>query len=182
MSSFWDKLKQGSSTSSYVTAMDQHLQGSTFVSMQELTDTYRQKSALHLPVEAGTRVAFMGWLESYLSYTDPPQDKDMGTVVTAKSANGESTSFEDLVFVKFDNGKLLSVHTSHLRLVETDTQVIKQASFTVKSFSDLDRFLVLSTDHLVHKCTQDLWSFKKDADGNITVEKLYDDNGNPLKV
>jgi len=72
MSSFWDKLKQGTSTSSYVTAMDQHLQGTTFVSMQQLTDTYRQKSALQLPVDAGTRVAFMGWLESYLSYTNPP--------------------------------------------------------------------------------------------------------------
>lgn len=184
---FWEKLKNGSSVSSYTSTMDQHLNGQTFTSLQELTDNYREKSALKLPVQVGTRVAFMGWLESYLSYDNPPQDKALGTVVSAKSANGVVTSLNDKVFVKFDNGQLMSVFASHLKTVAEDTSAPTQEKFVTKSASDLDNFLrgeflKVGDNHLVHKSTEDLWSFQKDADGNITVEKLYDDNGNPLKV
>ena len=34
---------------------------------------------------------------------------------------------------------------------------------------------------LVHKATKDLWSFKQD-DGNYVIERLFSEDGNPLKV
>jgi hypothetical protein len=59
-----------------------------------------------------------------------------------------------------------------------------------------DHFIVLSGSNLsagfmgqaggettlVHKATQDLWSMKVSEDGTFDVERLFDDNGNPLKV
>jgi hypothetical protein len=53
----------------------------------------------------------------------------------------------------------------------------------VASLGDLDDFLKLSSDSntLIHRPTKELWSFKKDADGAFLVERLFDENGQPLK-
>lgn len=52
----------------------------------------------------------------------------------------------------------------------------------VASLGDLTNFLKLADGSLVHKSTRDLWSCSKDANGNFVVERLFDDNGEPLKA
>jgi len=51
----------------------------------------------------------------------------------------------------------------------------------VASLSDLKSFTRLSSETLVHKSTTDLWTLKKEADGKFYIERLFDDNGEPLK-
>jgi hypothetical protein len=51
----------------------------------------------------------------------------------------------------------------------------------VASINDLDQFTRISTEILVHKSNSDLWALKKEADGKFYVERLFDDNGEPLK-
>ncbi len=58
----------------------------------------------------------------------------------------------------------------------------KTATFRVASLGDLTDFLKVANGTLVHKSTKDLWSFNKDADGNFLVSRLFDDEGEPLKV
>lgn len=205
MSDFWTKLTSASSQNSFSTGMDTHLAGNQdFEGLQKLTDNYREKRALVLPVESGTRVAFMGWLESFMAYDNPPSDGMVGEVVTAKSANGAVTSFEGKVFVKFDDGVLRSVYAQHLQLAGceklpnkkmqeqceeakeegyVDKEANNKSAFVVTTMDDLSDFMRVANSTLVHKSTQDLWSFSKDADGNITVERLYDsESGEPIKL
>ena len=58
----------------------------------------------------------------------------------------------------------------------------KAKTYRVSSLGDLTPFLKRADGKLVHKSTQDLWSFSKDADGNYLVSRLFDDNGEPLKA
>ena len=59
---------------------------------------------------------------------------------------------------------------------------VMTSSFRVASLGDLTDFLKVSNGALVHKSTKDLWSYSKDADGNFLVSRLFDDEGEPLKV
>jgi len=51
----------------------------------------------------------------------------------------------------------------------------------VASIRDLRPFLRLSSDTLVHKSDRDLWALKKEGNGDYFIERLFDDNGEPLK-
>lgn len=51
----------------------------------------------------------------------------------------------------------------------------------VASIQDLSGFVRLSADTLIHRSNKDLWALKKEADGNYFVERLFDDNGEPIK-
>lgn len=64
----------------------------------------------------------------------------------------------------------------------TDAARGKKATFRVASLGDLTDFLKVASGALVHKSTKDLWSYSKDADGNFLVSRLFDDEGEPLKV
>ena len=57
----------------------------------------------------------------------------------------------------------------------------KKSTFRVSSVGDLTDFLKRADGKLIHKSTKDLWSFNKDADGALLVERLFDDSGEPLK-
>jgi len=181
MKDIWERLSEGSSNSVYVSGMDAHLNGSKTTSIRDLTDKERSKKALKLPVDAGTRVSFIGYLGSYMCYKDSPENGMKGEVVNAKSANGAVTHHGGKVFVKFEDGRLRSVYAEHLQLSEVKEEK-KLASFRVASLGDLTNFMKVAEGKLVHTSTKDLWSFDKGADGNFTVERLFDDNGEPLKV
>ena len=58
----------------------------------------------------------------------------------------------------------------------------KTASIRVASLGDLTQFLKRADGKLIHKSTDDLWSYSKDADGNFLVSRLFDDEGEPLKA
>jgi hypothetical protein len=51
----------------------------------------------------------------------------------------------------------------------------------VASVAALKPFVRLSSDTLVHKSDRDLWALKKEADGSYFIERLFDDNGDPIK-
>jgi hypothetical protein len=51
----------------------------------------------------------------------------------------------------------------------------------VASISDLKNFMRISSETLVHKSDKELWTLRKEADGKFYVERLFDDNGEPLK-
>jgi hypothetical protein len=51
----------------------------------------------------------------------------------------------------------------------------------VASCADLRGFTRMSAETLVHKSNHDLWALKKEADGKFYIERLFDDNGEPLK-
>ncbi len=51
----------------------------------------------------------------------------------------------------------------------------------IAACSDLKNFVRVSSDTLVHKSNNDLWTLKKEADGKFYIERLFDDNGEPLR-
>lgn len=57
----------------------------------------------------------------------------------------------------------------------------RTARVRVASVQQLAPFTRLSTETLVHKSERDLWAIRKEADGQIYIERLFDDNGSPLK-
>jgi hypothetical protein len=59
--------------------------------------------------------------------------------------------------------------------------VPKTGRSKVASIADLHNFVRLSSETLIHKSDRDLWALKKEADGNYFIERLFDDNGEPIR-
>jgi hypothetical protein len=59
--------------------------------------------------------------------------------------------------------------------------VTPNAKIRVASLQDLSGFTRVSAETLIHKSNRDLWALAKGADGKFFVERLFDDNGEPLK-
>ncbi len=150
-----------------------------FDGVRALTDNGRNANALPLPVQEGTKVAFIGNLGSVLAYADPPRSGAEGTVVTVKSAGGNVTAHDGMVFVKWDTGGFMPVHATHLRMAKVATTAAVR-TMRVGSLGDLTEFLKVSKDTLVHKATKDLWSFRMDG-SSFLLERLFDTSGDPLK-
>jgi hypothetical protein len=123
MSDFWKTLANNSSGQLLTGSMDSLLSGRAngedFEKMRVLTDTYREANALELPVEAGTKVSFIGTLGAYMAYDNPPAENSIGEVVQVKSANGEITYNDGKVFVQWDDGEFRPIHAEHLRLASS---------------------------------------------------------------
>lgn len=204
MSDLWDNLMHGHANLTAPSAVDRHLSGrslgASFESVRHLTDRAREASALRLPVQAGTKVSFTGSLGAVLSMESPPAKEAVGTVVNVRAAGGNVTSHDGKVFVKWADGRFLPVHAEFLRKAEDQARgkhaatatsdptdpagriPVAQTRIRVASLGDLTNFLKVADQTLVHKSTKDLWSFSKDADGEFVVERLFDDNGSPLKA
>lgn len=184
---FWASLIGNSSSQLLTAAMDTHLSGKalgeSFEGVRALTDAGRAKQALSLPVEVGTRVAFVGGLGAVLTYENPPEAGATGSVVHVKSAGGNLTSHDGKVFVSWDDGRFLPVHAEHLRLTgQPAGRVKRQAAVRrIASLGDLTSFFTkVGSDTLIHKSTRDLWALKQDA-GGFLIERLFDESGEPLK-
>ncbi len=118
---FWESLARGHAASTYPSSLDVHLSGAPeekFTSVRSLTESGRRAGALQLPVSAGTMVVFAGDLGSMLSMQNPPPKGMPGEVISVKSAGGELTSHEGMVFVKWADGQLRSVHAEYLRIAK----------------------------------------------------------------
>lgn len=50
----------------------------------------------------------------------------------------------------------------------------------VASLGDLSNFVRVSEETLIHKSNRDLWALKQEG-GEYFIERLFDDNGEPLK-
>jgi hypothetical protein len=69
-------------------------------------------------------------------------------------------------------------------LFEREPQMVSAAKHgrrVVASMKDLASFTRVSAETLVHKSEQDLWGLAKEADGKFYIQRLFDDNGTPLK-
>jgi hypothetical protein len=158
----------------------------SFSSVRALTDREREKAALQIPVEAGTRVQFAANVGAVLAYEDPPDPNASGVVVAVKSASGPITSHEGMVFVRWEDRKIRGIHAEHLRKstgrVRTTTAATA-SRIRVASLGDLSDFLRVAgrDDTLVHKATKDLWTVKKDGN-EFLIERLFSDSRNPIKV
>lgn len=103
----------------------------------------------------------------------PPQGTK-GTVVAVNTMSGRKTAMDGQVFVKWDtNNKITQAPLTNVRLAS-------------KRVSSLEGFFVVAGTNLegelVHKSSKDLWSVKLGEDGKYDIERMFDDNGEPLKV
>lgn len=132
-------------------------------------------------MKAGSRVRFVASLQSLLTYDKAPEHGSYGTVVLLKTAMGRSTDLNGRVAVIWDNTGFMPVYSKHLH--ETGKQDSKVASVVSDIRSLASSFMMGSTsDELVHKATQDLWSVTVATSGEVVVERLFDESGEPLKV
>ena len=196
MSDFWEEME--SAFTIVGSALDMHLagdlkgkplEGEQYTSVRNLVKKELDKKALKLPVEAGTRVRFLANLGSVLTYPDVPDDGVGGTVVKVRSANGDVTAQDGRVFVTWDDGKFRAIMAEHLRLTKTNKRMARSVRIITSDLDSLANFFaptmgnlgVQAGDDLVHKATKDLWSFKQDGD-NFVIERLFQEDGKPLKV
>jgi len=86
---------------------------------------------------------------------------------------------------KFDLSDL-QVQGSHGldSFMEREPQVVTPhtARRKIASIQDLAGFARLSNETLVHKADKDLWAIKRQTDGSMFVERMFSDDGSPLKV
>ena len=161
------------------------LDGDQLTGLQALTDSYRAKHALDLPVDAGTKVKFVANTSSLFAYNDPPAHHLEGEVIEVKTATGISTGIDDRVFVKFEDGKLRVIAAEHLDLVTGGTSrqgtLNKNMIRTASLDAFLGEFVKVAEDTLINRSSKDLWSLRKDGD-EFVIERLFDDDGNPLMV
>lgn len=161
----------------------QHTASMDAVLETKISDLTDRKRAQSKPLSEGTRVV-AHTNNGVVIPGQLPKAGTKGTVVAVKTANGDVTSLDGEVFVRFDGRD---------KIDRIDRTFLRVASMKVSSLED--HFIVLSgpslmasfadpsgENTLVHKSSQDLWSVKLSEDGSYDVERLFDDNGNPLKV
>lgn len=184
---FWEALTLGqqsrtaSSLDAHLAEREAELAGS---GLRGLTDKGRAANALPFPAPVGARVAFVTNIGSVLSYSDPPAPGTEGTVVMVRTAEGDQTGMEGMVFVKFDDDRFMAIHPEHLRVASPSHKVARGFVRRVGSLGDLSGFLRWGNDdnELVHKATRDLWRCETAEDGSVVISRLFDDSGEPLKV
>lgn len=175
MSKFWEN--GGFFVPATAGSLDSHLSGDS--TMQD----YARGRKASGPVPSGTRVAFSGTLSALISYPDPPERGETGTVVMVRTAMGDATEQDGMVFVKLDSGRLTALHREHLRRAPTVTRTANAYRMTVTAMGDLTDFMKSADggDDLIHKATKDLWKLSKSG-GDFVIERLFDETGKPLKV
>lgn len=160
------------------------LESDAFTSMRGLTDQEQAKMALRLPVEAGVRVQFASNAGAVLAYDDGPSPNETGIVVSVKSASGQTTSHNGMVFARWQDGKVRAIFAEHLRLSKgrsRQTAAAQPNTLRVASLGDLSEFLRFGSDTLVHKATKDLWKVSQEGK-EFVLQRMFSDTGDPLKV
>ncbi len=152
-------------------------------SVFRLTDQGREKYALKLPAKPGVRVAFRSNIGAVLTHDNLPPEQTLGTVVLVRTAQGDRTAHEDFVFVKWDDGQMRMIHRHFLMPAPVGAKTAEAVTRRAQSLGDLSDFLVLgSGTDLVHKATKDLWCCQPGENGSYTLNRLFQENGEPLKV
>jgi len=159
---FWTKLASGNTRTVLAGSMDAHLSGKSiddiFSSRAAFVEGVLRSSFLPDEVLDGTNLFLTAEKGKYIVHTR--FQKWFASKYLAKAER----VFEEMLL-----GKLPRHHS-------------KMASaIRVASLGDLTQFLKRADGKLIHKSTNDLWSYSKDADGNFLVERLFDDEGEPLK-
>jgi hypothetical protein len=147
----------------------------------KVSDLIRNSSANNAPsLKQGERV-YVFDNNGLVRPSALPKRGSKGTVVSVQTPIGERTSYDGDVFVRWDGQGSVSRVASNF---------VKKAS---KRVANLDDFIMMGSNaslqawasqesELVHKSTKDLWKVRLSEDGSFDVERLFDDDGNPLKV
>jgi hypothetical protein len=117
--------------------------------------------------------------------SDLPMAGTKGTVVTVRTANGDTTYLDEGVFIQWDGqgDKVRHVRPEFIRVASMKVSSLED--FIVLSGPSLlsdSRFNGNSTGELVHKSTKDLWEVKVSAEGGYEIERLFDTDGSPLQI
>jgi len=90
----------------------------------------------------------------------------------------------------FDIGSIQSQPSGMDAFFQAEPEIVSPVSTTPKtaatrvkvgSLGDLAEFMRVSEDTLVNKSTNELWALKKDDEGKYAIERLFNDDGAPLK-
>ena len=183
---FWDEMA-GTFTNSD-NGVDEVIRGREiggdyYNSLQSITDKGRVSKAIPLPQNAGTRVRFVNNIGSILTYDDVPNPGVAGTVVAVKTSSGPATDRDGRLFVAWDDGVFRPIMPEHLRLAGPSSKQSSSVRMMVSSLGDISSMFTANSHEgeLVHKSTKDLWSVKKDG-SNYVIERLFNDDGKPIKV
>ena len=85
---------------------------------------------------------------------------------------------------KFDLGQIQVSGSSGIDALFAQTPALitpTKGRRRIASLQDLNGFVRIAADTLIHKSQQDLWALKKEGDGHFYIERLFDDNGEPVK-
>jgi len=163
----------------------QDLESEYYRSVQDLLKVKGQRlSAMHLPLDAGTRVAFKGDFDAVMTYDRPPMKGESGVVVVVKTGNGTETSTEGLVHVHWDQSGLKSIYPQHLIYQGSSNRLRNGSPVRVTVASHVNLSSVFDSrdrsSELIHRSTQDLWQLKREGD-TVILDRLFDGEGQPLK-
>jgi hypothetical protein len=106
-----------------------------------------------------------------------PDNEFLMSLLEQMADEGFAPTDKQMAVVKKIEGEAKEMATMQKELKSLE----KKASFRVGSLGDLTDFLKHADGRLIHKSTDDLWSYAKDADGNFLVSRLFNDAGEPLK-
>jgi len=84
---------------------------------------------------------------------------------------------------KFDLGQLQMTGSCGIDAVfDNNPSIIRphKGRRRIASLQDLRGFVRVSADTLVHKSQQELWSLRNEG-GAFFIERLFDDNGTPVR-
>lgn len=108
------------------------------------------------------------WFDEDLS------DFDMGDM-GAKSSGMDDFLNEDY------NAEEEDIFEGHRKTSQSDD--LEQDRFKVSSVEDLSGFQrIANTNKLIRESERDLWALEEDDDGEFTLERLYDGDGNPVQA
>jgi hypothetical protein len=103
---------------------------------------------------------------------------------------GSSTFRFDLLFPRlvmpktFDLGQIQVTGSSGLdALFEREPGIVtpSKSRMRVASIGGLANFRRVNAETLIHKSDQDLWSVKREGNGALVIERMFSDDGTPLK-
>jgi len=152
-----------------------------FLSNRSKKATPRMVGPRPVVYSAGVQVRFAGGLESALSYANPPEAGRCGTVVLVRTASGDTTTIGDYVFVRWEGEEEARlIKKGHLIAGSSTEKIANTMSMRLSTVGDLSDFVRHGED-LVHKATRDLWALRKEGD-DFVIERLFQEDGNPLKV
>ena len=179
-----DDIHWGSTGAIDYVLQGRRIEGSENSILQALTDRAREVHALQLPVKAGTRVRLAENVGVVLAYEDLPDSGVEGSVILVRSPSGDVTASQRGVHVLWDDGKLRAIRAEHLRLAGGNQKRAGMVRMSFVDFGGIADVFGLSKEgssDLVHKATKDLWSFRQE-DGEYVIERLFNDEGQPLRV
>lgn len=171
-------------SSSPSTGIDSFLQGKTLNgdSTRVVRDAIVGDLGIHLPAKAGTRVAFVATTESLFTYSDCPNPDLEGEIVRVRTAFGDKTAHDGMVFVLWDDKVLRPTHRSHLKMAPSTNKNASASRMVVSGLGDISDLFSMraGSADLVHKATNEYWAVRKEGE-DFVIERLFNDTGEPLK-